>query len=483
MNIQHKLFASLLLLSLALIAVFFGLIQWGMDRGVLEYLNRREAEKQQQLLDKLAKAYDFHGGWEAFRAQPQLWQSMLRGNKLGVDIGWPPPPPRAGGGRRPPRPGPGEGKGPGLRPGPGRLPQPIGLLDIDGRRLLGRPPPTEQALRLPIELRGQTVGWLAIPGHDRLTDDFDIEFLQTQKSWLLGVSALIALIAACVSFPLARHLVGPIRQLTRAADQLARGDYSIELPSTRRDELGQLAADVNQLARTLEANQKARQRWVADISHELRTPVAILLGEIEAVIDGVRRADAEQLNSLRQEALHLRKLIDDLHDLSAADVGALSYRKETLDLAELLEEAVERHSAGFARAGLALRLSPDLPEALCWGDAGRLAQLFDNLLSNSAKYTDAGGAAELALSDAGRHWQITLEDSAPGVSDEGLQRLFDYLYREEASRNRRSGGSGLGLAICQRIAEAHDGELTAYHAPQGGLGMRLTLPKEAHKAA
>jgi two-component system sensor histidine kinase BaeS len=215
---------------------------------------------------------------------------------------------------------------------------------------------------------------------------------------------------------------------------------------------------------------------MADVSHELRTPLGVLHGELEALEDGVRTLDAAALRSLRGEVLTLHKLVDDLYQLSLADVGALSYRKAELDLREIIDDTAGAFGERLRSSGLALQMDLPPDPLPAFGDARRLRQLFANLLENSCRYTDAGGALRLHARREGRQMLIDLHDSAPGVGAEHLPRLFDRFFRVEASRSRRSGGAGLGLSICQRIVEAHEGRIEARASPMGGLWLRVELP-------
>lgn len=242
-----------------------------------------------------------------------------------------------------------------------------------------------------------------------------------------------------------------------------------------RDEIADLAKDVNQLARTLAANESARQRWTADIAHELRTPLAILQAELEAISDGVRKPTNEAIESLLSESRHLRDLVNDLHQLSMADAGALDYRMSPLDLTEQIYAAESRFGERMSRAQLTLNIRVPASPVMMQGDATRVTQLIDNLLENSARYTDQGGRVEVALTADG---DLTIEDSAPSVSGDQYDQLFDRFYRVEGSRRRSEGGSGLGLAICKKIVEAHNGDITATPSALGGLRVEVSFPVE-----
>jgi two-component system sensor histidine kinase BaeS len=215
---------------------------------------------------------------------------------------------------------------------------------------------------------------------------------------------------------------------------------------------------------------------VADISHELRTPLAVLRGEIEALQDGVRQATPEALASLHAEALQLGRLVDDLYQLALSDLGALSYRKEPLELGAELEAAVAAYRAEFRGKGIALAVAGTEAAVPLVADPERLRQLFANLLENSLRYTDAGGRLEIALRREEGQATVTFSDSAPGVPAADLERLFERLFRVEGSRRRATGGAGLGLAICRNIAEAHGGTITAAPSPLGGVTITVALP-------
>lgn len=220
-----------------------------------------------------------------------------------------------------------------------------------------------------------------------------------------------------------------------------------------------------------------RRDFMADISHELRTPLAVLRGELEAIQDGVRQFTPESVASLQAEVGTLTKLVDDLHQLSMSDEGALAYQKTSVDLIPLLEVAGGAFRERFASRGLTLHFS--LPDSvMVFGDPDRLMQLFNNLLENSLRYTDSGGSLHISAEQRDNMLLLTFADSAPGVRDEQLQKLFERFYRTEGSRNRASGGSGLGLAICDNIVQAHNGRIRASHSPFGGLSITVELPLE-----
>ena len=201
-------------------------------------------------------------------------------------------------------------------------------------------------------------------------------------------------------------------------------------------------------------------------------------GELEAIEDGVRSLDHASMKSLQAEVGMLSKLVDDLYELSLADVGALTYRKSECVLNDVLKESLAMFQERCNAAQLHIDMELPAPPLVLEADAKRLQQLFSNLLENAVRYTDPGGRVEIRASQEDDAVCVSIMDSAPGVDPQQLPRLFERFYRGEASRNRASGGAGLGLAICHSIALAHGGSLTADHSPLGGLWLNLRLPRK-----
>ena len=346
------------------------------------------------------------------------------------------------------------------------------------RVLVGpRSPVPPDGTKRAITSNGATVGWVIASPVERLTRNTDINFdrQQRQTSWL--IVALSTLLAALATFPLARGLLAPVKRLVEGTHKLAAGDFTTRVDTRSQDELGKLAQDFNQLASTLEKNQQMRRDFMADIAHELRTPLAVLRGELEAIQDGVRQFTPESVASLQAEVGTLTKLVDDLHQLSMSDEGALAYQKAPVDVINVLEVASGAFRERFASRNLKIDLS--LPDsAVVFGDKDRLMQLFNNLLENSLRYTDSGGGLHISGRQDNGRFALTFADSAPGVQDAQLEKLFERFYRTEGSRNRASGGSGLGLAICVNIVEAHNGTIRAAHSPFGGVSITVELPLE-----
>ncbi|GAA5232116.1 sensor histidine kinase efflux regulator BaeS [Verticiella sediminum] len=470
-GIASKLFLAILATCIV-VAIAMGVaVRASFESGFDSYVREREARRVEALSGVLADYYQETGSWHGLREQPRRWWRMLRSM----------PDPNAGPQHAEARPEHGPGKPPAPPPPARFVPPPYYLVDVDGTPVAGVPDEldlSQDTPRFAIEVDGRTVGWLVTIPRGQGPSALDERFLaeQLKATWIIiGLSVLLA---ALVSGLLARGLLAPLRRLGRATHRLAGGDYGTRVEVMSRDELGQLARDFNHLALTLEKNERLRRDMVADVSHELRTPLAILRGELEALQDGVRSLTPASLESLQAEVATLNKLIDDLYELSLADVGAMRYRMTDVDVAGLLRAACGPYRERLAARGLTLdtRLPASTPPMR--GDPQRLTQLFNNLLENALRYTDPGGEVRVRVeADAGL--TVCVEDSPPGVPRELLPRMFERMFRVDPSRSRESGGAGLGLAIAARIVEAHEGTIHAEPSPLGGVRIVIRFPRSA----
>ena len=499
MRIQNKLFTAILLAGIGLVALMYILMEWTLTRGLVEFINTKEKARIEPLTAVLVERYQARGGWQWIDGRHRLFHNLYRNlsgrnstrqtqpavgepseriddryprdRDRGGDVDRRPPPSRDGGfrpGRRPPPHHDRRGEGP-------RPPQ-IALFDAHKRFLAGDPNARPHDNWIDILLEDKTIGYLVVPNHERVTEGYELTLLEQQRESYIVISLLLICLTIVVAMPLARNLVQPIKQLAGAMNRLTRGDYETRLKLKRDDELGQLSRDVNELAMTLDKTDTARKRWLADISHELRTPIAVLKGEMEAVIDGVRQPDIKQVESSYQEVQRLQRLVEDLYELSSADIGGMKYRKEPVDLQALLEDEIPLYEQLLAPRDIAINVRVGKKALVVYADADRLYQLFKNILVNSAKYGRESGEVHLTLERVQDTAQITFEDDGPGVPEDHLDKLFEHLYRVDDSRNRETGGSGLGLAICRQIVEAHEGTIEARRSALGGLCVIIRLP-------
>ncbi|WP_129141810.1 ATP-binding protein [Modicisalibacter coralii] len=474
-----KLFATILLVNVLTCGLIFLFVSRSLDQGFLDYLERSQANRAETLATALGEAYANRGDWQWLRDNPRAWFQLVHrqlwpgerqpSQDLQRELGTPRDfIVRDARGRiviGPPRPG--KHGGP---EGPGR---PQGPSDPGGPDGPGDPPGAFK--RVPIISQGQPVGELDYRPPRALMARMDRIFLDRQQRNLSIIVASLALASLLLAGGLAWWLGRRTRGMALATRRLTEGDYSVRLAERGRDELARLAHDFNLLAETLEANRRSRQRWVADIAHELRTPLAVLRGEIEAMQDGIRRADAENLGSLSQEVAQLERLVSDLRLLAASDAGTLEADRRPLDLAESLGARLDEARGWLDDVGLTLETRIVGP-ALIEGDGQRLRQLWTNLIANTLAYTDTPGRLRVALESDEAECRVIWEDSAPGVAEDALPRLTERLYRVEASRNRRSGGSGLGLSIASALVAIHGGRMIPSRSPLGGLRWTLHFP-------
>jgi two-component system sensor histidine kinase BaeS len=475
-SIKYRLFLAFLIATCTLVGCMFLVMKISFDRGFLRYINNIEQDRLAQLVDNLQTAYGSHGNWEFLRDNPVVW-FRLQADTLPEDLPTPPPlrkreqhltmdaPPENWRPRRM------------MRQPPLQFERRVVLLDANQEQIFGPRHYREKVTPKPLIIKGETIGYLGLLPPKNIVNPLQQQFVRKQRRSFAVIALVMAAAAALLSLPLSRRLVRRITNLAAATHLLTAGQYDTRVPAGASDELGQLAQDFNSLAQTLEKNQQLRRQWVADISHELRTPLAVLRGEIEALQDGVRPQSPESLSMLHDEVMQLNRLVEDLYQLSLADINALTYCKESTDLGETLRQAVEPFRGEFADRGI--ELSFEIPPAntlLMQGDKRRLHQLFSNLLKNSLRYTDGGGNLKIRAIRNNDQFAIHFEDSTPGVPEDKLEHLFDRLFRVEGSRSRNTGGAGLGLALCKAIVEAHDGTITARPSTLGGLWVEILMP-------
>jgi len=305
----------------------------------------------------------------------------------------------------------------------------------------------------------------------------DRQFAASQSHNFIYIALIALAVSLLVAYPLASLLVKRIRLLLTHIRELGRGNYTHRIDLPGRDELNLVAAQLNDLGMALDKSVQSRRAMVADISHELRTPIAVLRAQLEAIEDGVQPCNDNTVRRMHEQTLRLSKLVNDLYELSLADIGALSYRKQALNLRQLIQAQVQSAGPQFQKAGLLLQTREDDQQPLMvLGDEQRLNQLFGNLLQNSLQYTNTPGRVEVSVRRDGTNVIVEVNDSVPGVDASIQPKLFERLFRADSSRNRDSGGAGLGLSLCQSIAEAHGGDISASDSPLGGLSISVRIP-------
>lgn len=537
-SISSKLFLSMIgLTSIVLIATLL-LARWSFETGFIDYVTALEQRRLRSMADELAEHYVSNDrNWnnmtsEVFEGVIEKWnprpgppgsfgpkpfdQARLGDRppprredhlRQGFD-GQPPPnhdarrpPPRRDAGNPPTRRfgrspkdiAPEDRAHPDIEHLPeGRLPLPSNkrggsgeppdrhptmLVDSQGKHVAGQVnlPRDDYVVRVPVTAGDENIGELRTVAKVRTDSSLETEFSKQQTRASMFISLVSLILAGLASWGLVRLLVAPVLQIKQGVVRLASGDYSSRLSVERDDELGTLMSDLDRLAVTLEQNRNSRKRWLADISHELRTPVTILAGEIEAIKDGLRPMDMNQMESLDHEVARLRHLINDLYELSLSDIGGLRYEFANVDPVQLLESVLDQNQIRLEQAQITASLTVGA-RATMQADVNRLEQLFTNLLNNSIAYTDKGGEIRIVVRTEGTLLIIEFDDSAPGVSNKAFEQMFEPLYREDESRSRRVAGAGLGLTIAKNIVLAHHGQISASASALGGVSIKLEFP-------
>jgi signal transduction histidine kinase len=293
-------------------------------------------------------------------------------------------------------------------------------------------------------------------------------FLERTNQGLLfgavGGTAMALLFAAV----LARSLTGPLRELTLAAGAIARGDLGSKVHVRSQDEVGELAASFNHMSEELARTRDLRRQLSADLAHELRTPLSIILGHAEAVEDGVLPPNRETLGLIHDEAARLSRMVEDLRLLSLAEAGELRLQRAPTRPRAMLERAAAAQAPRARQKEIDLGWEADEGLAEVNVDPDRMAQVLDNLLDNALRHTPQGGRIRLRAAAGPVGPRFSVADSGPGIAQEDLPRVFERFYRTDPARSREQGGSGLGLAIARSIVEAHGGRIWAESPPGDG---------------
>lgn len=289
---------------------------------------------------------------------------------------------------------------------------------------------------------------------------------------VLAAAGLVAALAIAGSLLVSRRVLRPVRALTSASRRLGAGDLSERVPAAGRDELAGLARSFNRMADSLQRGEERQRRLIADVAHELRTPLANLRGYLEALKDGVVAPDPELFASLHEEAVLQQRIVDDLQDLALAEAGTLIYHRSRVELGELLETCRAAHQAvaEAARVRLTVASTGTVP---VHADPDRLRQVLGNLVGNALRATPAGGSVTLTAARNGASAEVTVADTGTGIEPAHLPHVFDRFWRADPARGRSTGGSGLGLAIARQIVTDHGGTIEV--RSELGAGTRFTV--------
>jgi len=333
---------------------------------------------------------------------------------------------------------------------------------------------TEIESGIGINVDGARVGTLILGEVGPYLDPHETEFLESAyRSALLG-GGIATGVAVMLSVLLIASILSPLRKLIGATERIAHGNLPTSVRIKSRDEFGQLGDSFNQMVENLRRSETLRRTMTADIAHELRTPVTIIQGTLEAVLDGVYEPTDQTIAPIYEETLHLGRLIDDLRDLALAEAGELRLEKEPVNLVVLARDVSDAAVASLEDApGLEIIANSQLPPVQA--DPKRLRQVFANLLANAVRHTPADGMIRISLRRVGAEAEVSVSDTGTGIAADDLPHLFERFYRGDPARNR-VGGTGLGLAIVRQWVDAHGGRIWAENNPQGGARFTIRLP-------
>jgi two-component system OmpR family sensor kinase/two-component system sensor histidine kinase BaeS len=335
---------------------------------------------------------------------------------------------------------------------------------------------------LPIETQNQIVGYLAVDpfssGQMMLTGA-DQAFLDQINRILFQAGIIAGIMAVVMGLIIARELSAPLGRLAAAARRITQGELNQRVPVQGADEITDLAGAFNEMTTHLQESETLRRNLVADVAHELRTPLSVIQGNLQAILDDVYPMDKAEIASIYDETLILNRLINDLRELAQAEAGQLSLNIQPNDLASLVDSAADVFAELAREKDITLTVAaPDnLPSVQA--DSDRIQQVLHNLLSNALRHTPEGGTIGVDVELFERELKVTVSDTGPGISTADLPHVFDRFWRADPSRSREFGGSGLGLAIARQLVEAHGGQIGVQNNGELGPGSQFwfTLPR------
>jgi signal transduction histidine kinase len=339
-------------------------------------------------------------------------------------------------------------------------------------------PPEEISRGQPITVNGKTVGYLLNERGNPHINPSGSAFL-TRMNRVLWYSAIGAgIVAILLGIIISRSITRPIRELTEATRAVASGNLDQKVKVRSKDEIGELAVSFNKMNAELAHSLDLRRQMTADVAHELRTPISVIIGYVDGIHDGVLEPTPDTIDIIREETGRLDHLVDDLRTLSKADAGELPLDMQRVDPRKLLQEAaaVHGHRARLKKIAIKVDLGENIPDVNV--DYGRMMQVLNNLVDNALRYTPEDGEICLAIEEQDNRVEIRVKDTGSGISPNDIRKVFDRFYRADPSRQRKDdGGSGLGLAIAKSLVERHNGEIYAESTIGLGTTFIIHLPE------
>ena len=289
------------------------------------------------------------------------------------------------------------------------------------------------------------------------------------------ISCVLAIFLVVVAVLLVRRFVNPLADVIYAARSVADGKLDTRIPTHGPQDLRSLSESFNEMASALERNDRERRDMLADVAHELRTPLSVIRGRLEGIVDGIYAADGGQVSLALEQTYLLERLVDDLRLLTLAETRQLHFEKNPVDLAKLAQHTVDMFSAEAREKNISLSLEKGNGDFTVELDPQRTEQVIGNLIGNALRYIPEGSKIRLTLEKTTESVSLCVSDNGPGVPDKDLPFLFDRFWRKEKSRSRAAGGTGLGLAIAKQLIEGQGGTISAQNLNEGGLQTRILL--------
>jgi len=353
----------------------------------------------------------------------------------------------------------------------------IVVVPMDPFHVGDKVPASKLAEGIRIHIHGELVGTALIPATPELSPREIAYLARTNQALLIGAAGA-ATLAILLGIVFTRRLTSPLRDLTSAIQKMSKGDLNQQVKIRSRDEIGELGKAFNTMSSELAKSNQLRKQMTADIAHDLRTPLTVLNGYLEAMQDGVLPANKERFAIMYSEVQQLSGLVEDLRTLSLADAGELSMNPQIVSPRGLLEQSIANFSylAKKLKVKLTIDASGNLPKVKV--DPQRMEQVLDNLISNSMRYVGRGGKINLSAAIRGDRIALVVEDNGEGIAPEVLPHVFERFYRGDRSRNGSAGESGLGLAIAKSLVEAMGGTISASSQGAGrGSSFLLLFPR------
>jgi len=359
------------------------------------------------------------------------------------------------------------------------------LLDKEGRILLDQRPDTASGVGssyvfqqddvvFNLIVQGELVGYLVTP-RDSIARRFG--FARAIVFPIGIVSFILALFLVVVAALLMRRFVNPLADVIFAAREVSSGKLNTRIPMEGPQDLQSLSESFNEMASSLERSDRERRDMLADIAHELRTPLSVIRGRLEGIVDGIYSENGPQVSMALEQTYLMQRLVDDLRLLTLVETRQLAFDKRDVDIVRVINSVIDMFSAEAQEKNISLSFSEKSGNLNAVLDPQRFEQVLSNLVGNAIRYVPEGGKVWITANETKDGIQVAVNDNGKGIPAEDLPYIFDRFWRKEKSRSRATGGTGLGLAIAKQLIEAQGGTIEAWNVPEGGLQVVVELKK------